>query len=66
MTYEQDLCLKLLSYAALSSPFTEDMKASEINAAASVFFGEEIVEFAIKIMTGSMPDKITAKDSVGR
>lgn len=47
MTDEENLCTRLLLYAAISSPRTGKMTGNEIIAAVSVFFTDDVIKKAV-------------------
>lgn len=47
-----DLCAKVLSYAALSSPVTGDKTPAEIKRHLSKIFPEHVIDSAVAILCG--------------
>lgn len=58
LSYDQQLCLRLISYAIHSCKKVEDMKMSEIKEAVSVFFDDDIIDGIIEYMANP-PETLT-------
>ena len=61
--YAVDLCAKVLSYAALSSPVTGDKTPAEIKFHLSKVFPGHVIDSAVAILCGEQPPDPSTSES---